>query len=169
MKQSTKFIIDNLPMLEDHLMKNQSVILSEKALSSLNQIESVFLRLAWFFENPNEQNFNLETLYKELDNEWLEMALKAIYVFFREDTYLINEPTHSIITEGDYYMNQSRFAEFLQENGLNYDKSKLNVYLNRGIIPKSDITVSGTPYWERRTCERFLEKQLAKGANSNGF
>jgi len=163
MKQSTQLIVEQFPVLRDQLIKNESVILTDQVLSNLNQVESVFLRLAWFFENPNEQNFNLETLYKELDNDWLEMALEAIYIFFREDTYLISEPTHSIITEGDYYMNQSRFADFLQENGLNYDRSKLNVYLQRGIVPEPDITISGTEYWEKRNCERFLEEQLQKG------
>jgi hypothetical protein len=47
-----------------------------------------------------------------------------IHLFFLKDTYLIQEPTHSIITEGDYYLNQIRFAAFLSENGLNYDKAK---------------------------------------------
>jgi len=159
MKQATKRILEYFPMLEKYLPSNENTILSDNALSQVSEVEQVFLRLTWFFENPEKENFNLETLYKQLDNDWLEFALEVILTFFKEDTYLIQNPSHSIITDGDYYMNQSRFAEFLNENGLKYDRSKLNVYLDRGIVPKPDIIISGTMYWERSTCEKFLYEQ----------
>ena len=88
-----------------------------------------------------------------------------IHLFFLKDTYLIQEPTDSIIMAGDYYLKQGRFAAFLSESGLNYDKAKLSMYIKRGIAPKADITISGTKYWERLTCERFLEAQLLKSSN----
>ncbi|WP_337969853.1 hypothetical protein [Virgibacillus salexigens] len=162
MKSATKRILNSFPVLEKHLPSNESAILSDQILSNLSEVEQVFLRLIWFFENPNKENFNLESFYKHLDNEWLELALESVHMFFVDDTYLIQNPTHSIITDGDYYMNQSRFAEFLSENGLNYDRSKLGVYIKRGKAPKADITISGTNYWERSTCERFLEEQKNK-------
>ncbi|MGM0941360.1 MAG: hypothetical protein ACQEWU_10415 [Bacillota bacterium] len=162
MKTSTKHILDSFPALEKHLPSNESAILSDQVLSNLNEIEQVFLRLAWFFENPDKENFNLESFYKHLDNDWLELALECVHMFFMDDTYLIKDPTHSIITNGDYYLNQSRFAEFLSENGLNYDRFKMNKYISRGLVPAPDITISGTKYWERLTCERFLEEQKNK-------
>ena len=99
-------------------------------------MEQVFLKWLVFFESPNTENFNLESLYEYLYNDSLELALEVIYLFFNKDTFLIKDPTHSIITDGDYYLNQTRFAEFLSENGLNYDKAKLNMYIKRGIVPK---------------------------------
>lgn len=165
MKTATKSITEKLPVLEKYLNSNESTLLSDQVLSDLTEVEQVFLRLAWFFENPEKENFNLESIYKKLDNDWLEFSLEMIHLFFLKDTYLIQEPTHSIITEGDYYLNQSRFAAFLSENGLNYDKAKLSMYIKRGIVPKADITISGTKYWERLTCERFLEAQLPKSSN----
>lgn len=41
----------------------------------------------------------------------------------------------------DHYMNQSQFADFLKDNGLHYDRAKLNMYVKRGIIPEHDFTV----------------------------
>ncbi|MBP2080127.1 hypothetical protein [Oceanobacillus polygoni] len=159
MKQATVKITEQFPILEQALHANQSTLLTEETLSKLSDVEQVFLRLAWFFENPGSENFNLESLYKFLDNEWLEFALEVIHIFFYKDTYLIRNPQHSLVTDGNYYMNQSRFAEFLQENGLKYDKAKLSVYITRGIVPKADITISGTKYWEQSTCEKFLKEQ----------
>jgi len=165
MKAATKKIMEELPVLEQYLNSNESTLLSDQVLSQLTNVEQVFLRLAWFFENPNKENFNLESFYKHLEDDWLEFGLELIHLFFRNDTYLIKEPTHSIITDGDYYMNQSRFAEFLSEHGLNYDKAKLSVYISRGKAPKADIIISGTKYWERPTCERFLKEQIQSKGN----
>lgn len=167
MKTATKQIVEALPVIEKYLQSSENTLLTEQALSELNEVEQVFLRLAWFFENPKEENFNLESFYKRLDNEWLELALEVVYVFFRQDTFLIQKPTHSIITDGDYYFNQTRFAKFLSENGLNYGRSKLGVYIKRGKAPKADITLSGTNYWERSTCERYLQNELEKQGGSH--
>lgn len=162
MKIATEMILDEFPILEEEITANESVLLSNQALEKLSEVEQVFLRLAWFFERPEEENFNLDSLYNHLDNDWLEFALEVIYTFFHKDTYLIQNPTNSIITGKDIYMNQTRFANFLNENGLKYDKAKMSTYIKRGIIPPADITVSGTKYWERLTCENFLEYELDK-------
>lgn len=162
MKVATKQIVESLPVIEKYLKSNENTILTDQALSELNEVEQVFLRLAWFFENPNKENFNLESIYKHLDNEWLELSLEVVYTFFHKDTFLVQKPTHSIITDGEYYLNQSRFADFLKENGLPYDRAKLNIYIKRGKAPKPDITISGTKYWERLTCEQYLREELSR-------
>lgn len=159
---ASKKIIESFPILEEHVPSNESVILSDQILSKLNEVEQVFLRLIWFFENPEKENFNIEVLYKHLDNEWLEFALECIHTFFLQDTYLIKQPNHSIITDGDCYLTQSRFADYLSENGLKYDRSKLNMYVKRGIAPKADVIIGATNFWHVKTCEAFLKKQLAK-------
>lgn len=159
MKNATAMIVERFPGLEKELKTNASSILIDQTLNELSDVEQVFLKLAWFFEEPDNENFNLESIYKHLQDQWLEFALEVIYVFFRQDTYLLQDPSHLIIRDGDYYMNQSRFAEFLNENGLKYDRAKLKVYIDRGKVPKPDIIISGTMYWERSTCEKFLHEQ----------
>lgn len=161
-KIATDKIIEKFPLVEKELIARDEESSTEHTSSELTEVEQVFLDLALFFENPKEENFNLACLYKHLDNDWLEFALEAIHTFFHKDTFLIQDPTHSIITDGDFYLNQARFAEFLTENGLNYDNAKLSMYIKRGIVPEADITISGTKYWERSTSEKFLEEQLKK-------
>jgi hypothetical protein len=102
-------------------------------------------------------------LYHHLDNEWLEFALELMSQFFREDTYLIQKPTHSILREKqDDYFNQKQFADFLSENGLKYDKRKLKVYYSRGKIPRADIELAGTPYWSKSTVEEYCLQEKSR-------
>ena len=116
---------------------------------------------------PEYESFNIRWLYEYLDDGWLEFALELMVQFFQEDTYLIQKPTLSILREsGENYFNQKQFADFLSENGLHYDKRKLNVYYSRGKLPKADIELAGTPYWSKYTVEGFLragEKPFKKG------
>lgn len=164
-KIATDKIIEKFPVLEKEIDARKDESPTESTSLELTEAEQVFLDLALFFENPKEESFNLASLYEHLDNDWLEFALEVIHTFFHKDTFLIQDPTHSIITDGDYYMNQARFAEFLTENGLNYDNAKMSMYIKRGVIPDADITISGTKYWERLTCEIFLEEQLNKNVH----
>lgn len=152
---ATKRIIEKIPQLKEYLQGTPV-----KNSPELSQTELTFLDLANFFENPDQKEFYLSSIYHHLNDDWLEFALEVIHLFFTKDTYLIKNHTHSIITDGDSYMNQSRFADYLKENGLNYDRSKLGVYVKRGKAPKADIIISGTKYWERLTCERFLEEEF---------
>lgn len=50
--------------------------LVEVAMQGLTEVEAVFLRLAWFFEAPEQESFNIGLLYHHLENEWLEFALE---------------------------------------------------------------------------------------------
>lgn len=160
MKKSTKRIIETFPHFEDKLMTYKNNLLIEEAVKGLNAVEATFLNLACFFEDPEHEDFNIGFLYQHLDNDWLELALELITQFFKEDTYLIQQPTLSIIREGKgYFFNQKQFADYLSENGLNYDKRKLNVYYSRGKVPKSDIELAGTPYWSKSTVEDFCEQE----------
>ncbi|MBZ5752052.1 hypothetical protein [Metabacillus rhizolycopersici] len=86
MKNVTKRIIENFPNLEK--------------TKEINTVEATFLHLAWFFEEPENQGFNIGLLYKHLDNDWLELALELIAQFFREETYFIQEPVLSFIRKG---------------------------------------------------------------------
>jgi hypothetical protein len=96
-KKTTKCIIEKFPNLEEKIVAYKSVLLSEESLQSLDQIDRNFIRLACFFENPDQANFDLSSLYKDLDNDWLDWALELITMFFREDTDLIQKPSFSTI------------------------------------------------------------------------
>ncbi|MBT2733712.1 hypothetical protein [Bacillus sp. ISL-7] len=160
MKLSTKRIIETFPKFKGKLKAYENILLVEEAMEGLTDVEAVFLKLAWFFEEAEQESFNIGLLYHHLDNEWLEFALELMSQFFREDTYLIQKPTHSILreTSADYF-NQKQFADFLSEHGLNYDKRKLNVYYSRGKLPKADVKLAGTPYWSKSTVGEFCEQE----------
>jgi hypothetical protein len=146
LKKATKQIIEIFPNLEEK--------------KELNEVEATFLKLACFFEDPEHQDFNIGLLYKHLDNDWLELALELMVQFFSEDTYLIKRPALSFVRKGSNgYFNQKQFADFLAENGLNYDKRKLNVYYKRGKISEPDLEIGGTTYWSKASVEKFCEQE----------
>ena len=160
MKKTTKRIVEKFPMLEDKILTHESVELAADELDSLYIVEQTFLKLAWFFENPDNEPFELNTLYKHLDDEWLEWALELITLYFREDTYLIRKPSFSLIKENDaHYLNQSQFADYLTEHGLKYDRAKVKNYYDRGIVPAADLLLSNTKYWSLSTVQAYFEKE----------
>jgi len=162
MKKTTEKVIEMFPALEKHIPDYDSVLLEQQTLNQFNDVEQVFLKLIWFFENPNEYNFNLFDLYRSLDDDWLSFALECIVSFFENDTYLLKDAHFSIIKEGNDYMNQTRFADFLNEHkslhGKNFSRAMLNTYLKRGAIPEPDLIIGNTKYWEKDTCQDYLEE-----------
>lgn len=163
MKAATNEILAYFPGLEKHLNDNENVLLSDNTLSALTDVEAVFLKLIWFFENPDDQNFNLEILYKSLSDEWLEFAVEMIDLFFKKDTYLIRNPTTSFVSDNKEYLNQKEFADFLVSNGIPFTRQKVNIYLKRGKMPHPDLTISGVKFWFVSTCLKYLED--IKGAH----
>lgn len=156
MKKTTSRIIEAFPVLEDKILTNEH---SKELTDLLNPIEQTFLKLGWFFENPVEFNFNLSTLYKDLENEWLDWALELITQFFREDTHLIQQSSYAIVKDGWEYLNQSQFATFLTQSGLKYDRAKVKNYYDRGKIPEPDLVIGGTKYWRRSTAKQYADGQ----------
>lgn len=169
MKRATKEILTFFPNLKNHLNDNESAMLSDETLSTLMSMEQTFLKLAWFFENPDKENFNLETLYKTLEDEWLEFALEVIDLFFKNDTYLIKNQTTSFVTEKSTYLNQSQFADYLKEHGLTYNRSKVNTYMKRGKLPGPDLVVGSTKYWLIATCENYLHDEIEISNSDNSI
>jgi hypothetical protein len=159
-KHSTKRIIETFPQFKGKLQAYENILTVEEAMQGLTEVEAVFLRLAWFFEGPDQESFNIGLLYHHLDNEWLEFALELMTQFFQKDTFLIQKLTFFILRETkDHYFNQKQFADFLSEHGLNYDKREFNVYYSRGKLPKADIELSGTAYWSKSTVEEFCDQE----------
>ena len=170
-KKATSEILKMFPKFEKHVLAYENMLLAHDALKDLDNFQSTFLKLIWFFEDPEQESFDLRLLYLHLDNDWLEFALKLITEYFREDTYLIREPSFSLITDGSDYFSLTQFADYLAEHGLRYDRQKLNLYYTRGIVPKPDLVVGGVKYWSLKTVLlyknreeiRLKEKEEEKG------
>jgi hypothetical protein len=157
MKYATKKIIEVFPDLEPLLGKEKE---REEILSTLQPLNRTFLQLGMFFENPKEEHFNLALLYQHLDNDWLELALELITLYFREETYLIQKPSYSLIKDGSDYFNLTEFARYLTDHGVPYDRQKVNLYYERGKVPKADLFLgSGTKYWHLSTVQAFCEQE----------
>ncbi|USK35177.1 hypothetical protein LIT25_07645 [Bacillus sp. F19] len=76
---------------------------------------------------------------------------------------MIKKPALSFVRKGsDGFFSQKQFADYLKENGLNYDKRKLNVYYYRGKIPEPDLELGGTVYWSRASVETFCEQEKSR-------
>jgi len=157
MKNSTDMILDRLPVLNQYINTDECILISNEALSKLNDMEQTFLKLVCFFEDPNEQNFNLESIYKTLEDDWLVFALEVIFVFFKKDTYLLKESKVEFVTENNNYLNQSQFVDFLNNNGVKYTRQKMNTYIKRGKIPEPSLVVAGVKYWDHSVCVEYLK------------
>ncbi|WP_461611858.1 hypothetical protein [Cytobacillus kochii] len=159
MKKVTERVIKNFPMLESKITAYENVLLIEEAIKGLNEIERTFLKLVWYFEEPESQSFDMRNLYLYLSDEWLDFALELMTDYFRNETYLINtKPTFSVIKEEDEYLGMSQFADYLTENGLKYTKQRINMAYKRGKMVEPDLVIAGVKYWSIETAEKFLEK-----------
>ena len=104
-------------------------------MKGLTDVEVVFLKLAWFFEAPEQEGFNIGLFFHHLNNDWLEFTLELVTQFFLEDMYLIEKPPIPFFKKHPTnILIQKQFADFLSAHGLNYDKRKLNVYYSRGLL-----------------------------------
>ena len=162
MKYATRRILETFPAFkgEVHAYENRQLV--EEALKGLDDVQTTFLQLAWFFEDPESETFDIGLLYRHLDNEWLEFALELITEYFQKDTYLIQKPTYSLIREDSDYKSMSQFAEYLSEQGLRYDRQKLNLYFERGKVPQPDLVIGGIKYWSGETVQSYGEQEMLR-------
>lgn len=149
MKNATQNLIDSMPVLKKYL-------LGENVDNIEDPVEKTLLNLAYFFENPYENQFQLNEIYLNLEDDWLILALNSISVFFQQDTYLIKEQGHSYIKNDVNYFNQKSFVDFLNENNQNFSEAKMSVYIKRGIIPAPDLIMDNRRYWKETTCREYL-------------
>ena len=159
MKKATRRIIEMFPNLEEKLNDYENIFLSEEALQKLDETQATFLKLACFFEAPDKRSFDLGYLYRSLDNDWLEFALELITEYFRDDTYLIQKPSYSLIKEGSDFYSMAQFADELNKRGLRYDRQKLNLYFQRGKVPQPDLVIGGVKYWSKKTVQLYGDQE----------
>lgn len=150
MKCSIKYISEYYPKVTEKLNETD-LDLSEK--------EEVFYKLVLFFQSPEYQEFDLSILYEKLDGEDLRVALNSITIFFKKDTYLMDESeTFTIVKENEMF-NQKMFSEYLIENGFPTMNNKaLNVYYGRNQLPEPDLIIGNKPYWSKAKVENYAER-----------
>jgi hypothetical protein len=52
------------------LFSKQAIFLNNRLeMKGLNPVEATYLKLAWFFEEPEHENFNVGLIYQHLDND----------------------------------------------------------------------------------------------------
>ena len=85
--QSLNYVLTFFPFLKEHLKKKKT---KEEALS---EVELTFLSMCKFFQNPNDNSFDFRLVYKHLNEEWIIVALKALDIFVKKDSLLINPPS----------------------------------------------------------------------------
>lgn len=163
MKKATSLIIEKMPYLEKHVQADHNMLVRQHALDALDdEIERTFLQLIWFFEEPKINDFDLKNLYRHLENDWLVFALDVIDFYFKEDTYLIQESSDSVLVSDDY-LDQSAASRYLEEIGLqNFSQSKIATYIYRGTFPKEDLLISGKKFWRTNTLDKYANEQLNK-------
>lgn len=161
-KNATRKVIKYFPSLKDKVEFYNDKELAEKELVNLNEVKAVFLRLIWFFENPDEQDFSIQYLYKHLNNDWLRLALEVITEYFEEDTYLlINEKKSntSLIKEDKVkdLLSMKEVSELLMSCGYNYYPQKIATYLKRNKFVEPDVIISNIKYWKPHTIDKFMK------------
>jgi hypothetical protein len=158
MKHTTKKILEVFPDLEQHLFGKEKV--NEESLNTFEPLRRTFLQLAMYFEDPGKSHFDLGLLYQHLDNDWLEFALELITRYFREETFLIQKTSYNLIKDGSDFLNLTEFARYLTNQGVPYDRQKLNLYYERGKVPKADLFLgNGKKYWHLSTVQDFCEQE----------
>lgn len=160
MKNASKLIIEKFPYLHEHINAHQNVLARQQVINDMdNQIEETFIELLWFFEDPNNNSFDLQVVYKTLNDDWLLFALEVIEVFFRNDLYLINKPLNSLIVTDDY-VDQSGASRQLILNGLeSYTQNKVATYIYRDTFPEPDLIISNKRYWKKSTISDYAKME----------
>jgi hypothetical protein len=155
MKKATSLIIEKMPYLEKHVQADHNMLVRQHALDALDdEIERTFLQLIWFFEEPKINDFDLKNLYRHLENDWLVFALDVIDFYFKEDTYLIQESSDSVLVSDDY-LDQSAASRYLEAKGLHFPQGKIATYILRGTFPKEDLIISGKKFWRKNTMDNY--------------
>jgi hypothetical protein len=156
MKRAVQQIFERYPNVKKKIQGEETI--------PLTNIENVFYQLALFCNDPQTYSFDLSLFYKYLENDDLIFAIQTVIAFFQKDTYLIQDKKHFFINSDEIknqkLYNQTMFAKYLSENGLNYSPNKLGVYYRRGKIPNPDLVINGTPYWFQSTVQMYLNEQI---------
>lgn len=148
-------------------MKSVELILSvlpgdilDRNEDGLTQTQKILRNLILHFNRP-EYSFDLSQL-SYLEKDYLVMALKAIHLFYAEDSYTLNGTKMIFIDKDNPLLNQAAFVSLLQDYGVNFDDRKLNVYYKRGSLPNADLQIQGKPYWYKSTALEFIQSKFAQ-------
>lgn len=129
-----------------------------EAMEKLDTVELVFWDLARFTSEPHLNSFDIHSVYNHLDAEHIALILDILHVFFEKDTYLSKPIPAMVIREDDPFVNQTGFAQIIQEQDESYTVSKVHVYYKRGNLPEPELTIEGKPYWKTSTVLQFRSR-----------
>ncbi|MBU8732552.1 hypothetical protein KM915_21110 [Cytobacillus oceanisediminis] len=90
--KSVNYVLNFFPAIKPLLTEQK-----RKNILLLNEVEKTFLDMCRFFLNPSNKSFDYGSVYRYLNDEWVVVALKALEIFSKQDTYLIQKPNHSIL------------------------------------------------------------------------
>ncbi|WP_019156863.1 hypothetical protein [Robertmurraya massiliosenegalensis] len=166
MKKSLEKVYTNYPNVKRR-MNGEDV--------PLTNTEEVFHQLALFISEPDKYSFNTGLFYKYLKDDDLILGIRIMIDFFQKDTLLIKNKRNAFLTarelDEETLYNQTTFAKYLDDKGLNFTPNKLGTYYRRekkkptGRFPLEDISVNGTPFWVESTVQAFTKELLAKKEN----
>lgn len=99
------------------------------------------------------------SLLKELDEEYLEIALGAINEALLNQSY---RPSVKVLfqKENDPFLNQASFAAYLTGKGLQFSPAKVATYYKRGVLPEADLMLEGKAYWYQSTIEKYYQEKF---------
>lgn len=110
------------------------------------------------------KSFDVSHLAK-LDNDMLQLALNVMkyrYSSAPTQTQYELKQTHSIINEAqietEEFYGITGFSAYIQEKGLDFDKRKLSVYRERGLLPKPAVQVGRNAGWSGKQIDKWIEK-----------
>lgn len=157
MKKATEKLVQYFPYTFPFL-KEKEFPANE---STLTQHERAIVSFGRFFEY--EEAFDLNSLFQEVDPEWIPVALEILQTYYYEDTYLSKTPKPLIIHDSSDLINQTEFAELLNTHGTKMDAKKIHMYRKRGKLPKETIYIGSKPYWLREDALSYIsESQKAE-------
>jgi len=164
-KKSLDLIFEAFPQIEKGFGKSESLQVNEGS----DPILFTFYKLALFFQEPKNNDFDMRLVYLHLQDDWLSFAFECLETFFKEDTFSLSKDYSSIIKEAeDPLLNQTGFSDILESKGFDIDRKKLNVYYKRDKLPTPDRIISGLPFWYLSTVLRFAENTDIKKKETNG-
>lgn len=111
----------------------------------------------------DSQAFYISDL-SNLDKNMLQLALNAMQYRYSPSVPFRYEAqqTHSIINENEaetkQYYGLTNFSDYVQEKGLDFDKRKLSVYRERGLLPKPAVQVGRNNGWSKEQIDEWIDK-----------
>lgn len=155
------YLLSAVPLLEEIAIESLDdygyfkINMFEERTRNLDGNNYVFSRLIVTLFN-NKKDFPLDIL-ATLSDHHLNIAFEVI----RNFKNIQQKNLENIKIKPLIYLNQAEVAEMLQQNDINMDRRKVNVYYKRGHLPSPEIYVGNHPGWREATMKKWIEDYKA--------